>query len=186
MTTTTYLSDVPPDVRQRAQKVRLAAFDVDGVLTDGTLIYAPDGSESKVFNTQDGFGMKLLREHGVEVALVTARDSAAVVARARELGLRHVQQGQRDKLASLTHLCKALNIAMDAVAYVGDDLLDLACMERAALSVAVANAHPLVRARAHWITRSRGGDGAVREVCDLVLSAHGKLDAILQRHLGPH
>lgn len=183
--TDTYLSDVPAEVRQRARKVRLAAFDVDGVLTDGKLIYAADGSESKAFNTQDGFGMKLLRENGIEVALVTARESAVVTARARELGLRHLYQGQRDKLASLTHLSKALSIGLDAVVYAGDDLLDLACMEKVGLSVAVANAHPLVRARAHWVTRVAGGDGAVREVCDLLLLAQGKLDAILARHLGP-
>ena len=176
-------NDIPDDVRQRAARVKLAAFDVDGVLTDGRLWYGADGEALKAFHAQDGLGMKLLREQGIEVALITARESAMVQARARELGLRHVYQGQRDKLHCLEHLCRAMQIGLDAVAYSGDDLPDLAPMQRAGLGIAVANAHPWVLERAHWRTRRAGGDGAVREVCDLLLVAQGKAHALLARHV---
>lgn len=175
------LTDLPAEIRDRAQRVKLAAFDVDGVLTDGSLWYGPDGGEIKGFHVHDGLGLKLLREQGVDVALVTARESPIVEHRARELGLRHVYQGTRDKLETLTHLCRALAIGLDQVAYTGDDLPDLAPMQRAGLAIAVANAHPWVRARAHWRTQHAGGHGAVREVCDLLLAAKGLAERVLER-----
>jgi 3-deoxy-D-manno-octulosonate 8-phosphate phosphatase (KDO 8-P phosphatase) len=177
------LKEVPEDVRRRAQRVKLAAFDVDGVLTDGRLWFGPDGEALKQFHTLDGLGLKLLREQAIEVALITSRDSPMVQARARELGLRHVYQGQRDKLHALEHLCRALEIGLEQVAYTGDDLPDLPPMQRVGLSIAVANAHPWMFRHAHWRTTRRGGDGAVREVCDLLLAAQGKTDAALARHL---
>jgi len=172
------------DVRSLAARVKLAAFDVDGVLTDGTIFIGADGAETmKAFNTLDGLGLKLLRENGIDVALITARETAAVAARARELGLRHVYQGARDKLECLSHLCRALSITLDEVSYCGDDLPDLAPMSRVGLPIAVANAHASVRERAAYVTTAGGGAGAVREVCDLLLDAHGKSDAILARFL---
>jgi len=177
------LIDVPHDLRARAARIRLAAFDVDGVLTDGRLVYGPDGELAKTFHVHDGLGLKLLRAHGIEVALITSRTSRAVEQRARELGIEIVHQGTGDKLAQLTTLCAERGIALDATAFTGDDLPDLAPMSRAGLAIAVANAHPWVLERAQWRTTRRGGDGAVREVCDLLLEAQGKARAALVSHL---
>ena len=179
-----WLATIPDDVKQRAAKIRLAAFDVDGVLTDGRLWFGADGSERKAFDTQDGLGLKLLRDFGIEVALITARESEIVARRARELALRHVYQGQRDKRECLAHLTKALAIDATAIAYTGDDLPDLAPMRASGLAIAVANAHDAVRERAHWTTRRSGGRGAVREVCDLLLAAQGHGAAVIARFGG--
>jgi 3-deoxy-D-manno-octulosonate 8-phosphate phosphatase (KDO 8-P phosphatase) len=180
---TTSPHDIPADIRARAARVRLAVFDVDGVLTDGKLWYGADGAETKAFHVHDGLGLKLISDNGIEVALITARDSTVLAGRARELGLRHVFQGQRDKLACLRQLCASLNIELSAVAYTGDDLPDLAPMQHVGLAIAVANAHGWMRQHTHWQTRLRGGEGAVREVCDLLLDAQGKSDAIVRKHL---
>ena len=174
----------PAALNARAAAIRLAAFDVDGVLTDGTIFIGADGHETvKAFHTLDGLGLKLLRENGVEVALITARETAAVATRARELGITHCFQRTSDKLECLTRLCATLGIGLDAVAYCGDDLPDLGPMARVGLPIAVANAHRHVRERAAHVTRASGGAGAVREVCDLLLDAQGKTDAILRRFL---
>jgi 3-deoxy-D-manno-octulosonate 8-phosphate phosphatase (KDO 8-P phosphatase) len=174
-------ANIPDDVRQRAAQVRLAAFDVDGTLTDGRLWYSADGREMKVFHAHDGLGLKRLRAHGIEVAFVSARVSHTVARRAEELGIVHVYQGQEDKRACLAELLDALGLEAAQAAFVGDDLPDLPAMRLAGLAVAVANAHPWVAAQVHWQTRQRGGDGAVREVCDLLLAAHGKSDTEWQR-----
>jgi 3-deoxy-D-manno-octulosonate 8-phosphate phosphatase (KDO 8-P phosphatase) len=180
---TDYLTDLTADHLQRLAKVKLLALDVDGTMSDGKLWYGSDGKEIKPFNVLDGFGMKALREHAVEVALVTARDSPTVVARARDLGLRHVQQGARDKHDALSHLCHGLDLKLDQVAYMGDDLLDLPALRIAGFAAAPANAHPFVRRYVHWVTRSRGGEGAVRELCDAILMAQGKLEPLVKRYL---
>ncbi len=177
-------TDLPADIRQRAARVRLAVFDVDGVLTDGRLWYGEDGHELKAFHVHDGLGLKRLRAHGIEVAIITARISHLVAQRTGELGIAHVYQGQEDKLACFDRLVEALGLDPAECAYTGDDLPDLAVMHRVGLSVAVANAHPWVRERAHWRTRLGGGKGAVREVCDLILCAQGHGDAELARWLG--
>lgn len=174
-------SDLPTDIRDRAARVRLAIFDVDGVLTDGRLIYAEDGHELKAFHVHDGLGLKRLLANHVEVAVITARMSMIVTERMAELGVAHVYQGQDDKLACYEQLLHALKLKDDEVAYTGDDLPDLAVMQRVGFSIAVANAHPWVRERARWRTQLRGGEGAVREVCDLLLAAHGKADEELGR-----
>lgn len=168
------LANIPDDVRRRAAAVRLAAFDVDGTLTDGRLWYSADGHDMKVFHAHDGLGLKLLRTHGIEVALVSARLSHAVSVRAEELGIVHVYQGQGDKRNCLAELLDALGLEPAQAAFVGDDLPDLPPMRLAGLAVAVANAHPAVAAQVHWQTRLRGGEGAVREVCDVLLAAQGK------------
>jgi len=178
-----YLNDLTPELRARAAKVKLLALDVDGILTDGRLWFTSDGKESKAFHVLDGQGMKLLREHEIEVALITARESPVVQARARELGLRHVYQGSRDKFDSLNHLCHALSIKHDQVAYMGDDLPDLPVLKVVGFAAAPANAHPWVRDYAHWHSHAAGGEGAVRELCDIILLAQGKVEGILRRFL---
>jgi len=178
---TDYLADLPADLLARAAKIRVAAFDVDGTLTDGRLWYGEDGRETKVFHVHDGLGLKRLQAHGVRVALITARISHPVALRAEELEIAHVYQGQGDKRACFLALLEALNLAPEQAAFVGDDLPDLPPMGIAGLAVAVANAHPWVAGAAHWQTRLPGGMGAAREVCDLLLHAQGKSAAERER-----
>ncbi|MEO9078891.1 MAG: HAD-IIIA family hydrolase [Rhodanobacter sp.] len=172
----TYLANVPNDILTRAAKIRLAVFDVDGTLTDGRLWYAEDGHELKVFHVHDGLGLKRLQANGIQVALITARISHPVALRAEELDIAHVYQGQRDKRACLLELLDALHLQPEQAAFVGDDLPDLAPMRVAGLAVAVANAHPWIAEQAHWQTSLQGGNGAAREVCDLLLHAQDKSD----------
>ncbi|WP_233843425.1 HAD family hydrolase [Dyella sp. 2HG41-7] len=169
-----YLSNLPADVLARAAKIRLAAFDVDGTLTDGRLWYSESGHETKVFHVHDGLGLKRLQAHGVQVAIVSARISHPVALRAEELNIAHVYQGQSDKRECMRQIMEALNLQPEHVAFVGDDLPDLPAMSVAGLAVAVANAHPWVAQRAHYQTHLSGGQGAVREVCDLILHAQNK------------
>lgn len=178
------LAGVDADVVRRAKAVRLLLLDVDGVLTDGGLRYDDGGGEAKTFNVLDGHGLKLLQGQGVPVGIVTSRQSPLVQRRARELGLTHLRQGCGDKRTALEALLAETRLGADAVAFVGDDVIDLPAMRRVGLAVAVANAHPEVRARAHWTTQKAGGHGAVREVCDLLLAAQGRLDAALAPYLG--
>ena len=167
----------------RARRVRLAVFDVDGVLTDGRIWLSDDGREARAFHVRDGLGLKLLRQGGIEVAIISARQSSLVERRMAELGVPHVIQGRHDKGAAFADLLDDLGLEPEAAAFVGDDLPDLQVMERAGLAVAVADAHAAVISRAHWITHSPGGSGAAREICDLLLSAQGKLDGILDEAL---
>jgi 3-deoxy-D-manno-octulosonate 8-phosphate phosphatase (KDO 8-P phosphatase) len=176
-----YLANLPADLLARAAAVRLAVFDVDGTLTDGRLWYGEAGLETKAFHVHDGLGLKRLQANGVQVAIISARLSQPVALRAEELGIAHVYQGQADKRACLRDLLDALALAPAEVAFVGDDLPDLPPMHLAGLAVAVANAHPWVIEHAHWTTRRSGGDGAVREVCDLILHAQGKSEAERER-----
>jgi 3-deoxy-D-manno-octulosonate 8-phosphate phosphatase (KDO 8-P phosphatase) len=176
-----YLADLPADVLARAAKIRLVVFDVDGTLTDGRLWYAEDGHETKVFHVHDGLGLKRLMANGVQVAIISARISHPVALRAEELDIAHVYQGQGDKRASLQQLLEALNLTPEQVAFVGDDLPDLPAMRIAGLAVAVANAHPWIAEQAHWHTHLGGGQGAAREVCDMILQAQGKTAAERER-----
>ena len=176
-----YLTDLPADVLARAAKIRVAVFDVDGTLTDGRLWYGGDGRETKVFHVHDGLGLKQLLGHGVQVAIISARISHPVALRAEELDIAHVYQGQNDKRACLLELLDALNLTPDQAAFTGDDVQDLPAMHMAGLAVAVANAHPWVAEQAHWQTRLGGGQGAAREVCDLILHAQGKSAAERER-----
>lgn len=171
-----------PDLQQRAARIRLLALDVDGTLTDGQLWFGADGTEYKAFSALDGLGLKLLRDHGVEVAIITARTSRVVELRGRELGLRHVIQGSHDKRASLLQICETLGITPDQAAFMGDDLSDLPAMRVCGLAVVPANAHPWMLPRAHWQTQARGGHGAVRELCDLLLTAQNRVDFILDTY----
>jgi len=160
-------------VLERARRIRLLVLDVDGVLTDGRLFISASGEEFKVFHVRDGAGLVAVQRAGVTVAIISGRDSPAVRRRAEELGIRHVFQGVDDKGAQLDRLAAELGIAADETACVGDDTPDAPMLSRAGLSVAVADAHPALRASAHWVTQSEGGRGAVREICDLLLSARG-------------
>jgi 3-deoxy-D-manno-octulosonate 8-phosphate phosphatase (KDO 8-P phosphatase) len=158
-------------VLERARNVRLLVLDVDGVLTDGRLYISGAGEELKVFHVRDGFGLVAVQAAGIAVAIISGRDSAAVTRRAGELGIEHVRQGISDKAAELDQLMKQLGVNGEALACVGDDSPDLPMLRRAALPIAVADAHPSVKAETIWSTPSPGGLGAVREVCDLLLSA---------------
>ena len=177
-----HASEIPDELRARAARVRLVAFDVDGTLSDGRLWYG-DKMEIKSFHVLDGLGMKLLRDYDIEVALITARESPVVQARARELGLRHLYQGSRDKVDALEHLTRSLQISDEQVTYMGDDLPDLPILQRVGLSAAPANAHPWIRERVYWCSSARGGEGAARELCDIVLAAQGHAKTILHRFL---
>lgn len=155
----------------RAKAIKLLLLDVDGVLTDGSIIYSHDGGETKSFNTRDGFGIRLLQKIGVEVGLITARESEAVSRRALDLKLRHVFQKSGNKLDVFRKITQELQLQPDEVAYMGDDWLDLPLLTRVGLAAAVADAAPEVRARVHYVTRRSGGHGAVREICDLIIAA---------------
>lgn len=176
-----YLSDIPAHILARAAKIHVAAFDVDGTLTDGCLTYSSAGCETKVFNAHDGFGLKRLQAYGIQVAFITARRSDALTLRAKELEITHVYQGQGDKRSCLLALLNTLQLTADQAAFVGDDLVDLPALHVAGLAIAVANAHPWVAEQAHWRTQRSGGHGAVREVCDLILHAQGH-DAAERTH----
>jgi 3-deoxy-D-manno-octulosonate 8-phosphate phosphatase (KDO 8-P phosphatase) len=171
------------NVLERARAVRLMAFDVDGVLTDGRLYLADGGGEMKAFHTLDGLGMKLLQSAGVTVALITARQSGMVARRAAELEIAHVFQGADDKLAVLESLRARLGIALAACGYMGDDLPDLPLLTRCGLAATVPEAPEAVRARVHYVSRRPAGRGAARELCELVLGAQGALDAAVARYL---
>ncbi len=166
------------DARQRAAKIRLAVFDIDGVLTDGTLTYDDRGVEYKSFHTHDGLGLKLLQQAGVTVAVISARNSDIVARRMRELGVKHVYQGSDDKLRVLRALLQTLAMDKSEVAYTGDDLPDVPPMRLAGLAIAVQNAVATVKQYAHWITDKSGGHGAAREICDYILSAQNKLATV--------
>lgn len=171
--------DYPADVLQRAARIRAIGFDVDGTLTDGCLLYGDDGNESKSFHVQDGLGIKLLQLAGIEVALVTARISKLVERRGRELGIARVHTHTREKLACIQGIAADMGIGMDQVAFMGDDLPDLATLRAVGLAIVPANAHAWVGPAAHWSTPRRGGEGAARDACDLLLHAQAKVDAIL-------
>jgi 3-deoxy-D-manno-octulosonate 8-phosphate phosphatase (KDO 8-P phosphatase) len=164
------------DLDARARGVRLAIFDVDGVMTDGTLYIGPQGETCKAFNILDGHGVKMLQSAGVATAIISGRASEAVTWRARELSIAHVVQGAANKVAEFEKLLASLGLEAGACAFVGDDLPDLPVMKRCGLAVAVANAADGVKAAAHYVTRASGGRGAVREFCELVLRAQGQLD----------
>ena len=171
------MSEAPADVLARARGIRLAIFDVDGVMTDGTLYLGASGEVFKAFNILDGHGLKMLQSAGVATAIISGRASEAVTRRAAELSIAHVVQGSADKVADFERLLARLGVAESACSFVGDDLPDLAIMRRCGLAVAVANAVEAVRQSAHYVTRASGGRGAVREFCELVLSSRGQLGA---------
>lgn len=163
------------EIYERARNIRVAAFDVDGVLTDGALYYADSGEELKRFSVHDGHGMRMLKDSGLTLAIITSRRSRCVEERARNLGIELLYQGAADKLSAFRELLGRCGVEATACAYVGDDLVDLPVMRRCGLAATVPGAPALVRRHAHFVTRSRGGEGAVREFCELILYAQGSL-----------
>lgn len=161
------------DLKAAASRIRLLSFDVDGVLTDGRIVYSDDGREIKAFNVQDGTALKMLAGAGIEIAILTGRDSPMVARRAAELGIRHLRQGLVDKAPAFRDLCSGLDIPLAETAHVGDDLADLVLFELAGFAISVPNGHPTVRARADHITDTAGGEGVARELAELILRARG-------------
>lgn len=166
---------------EKAKKIKLMIFDVDGVLTDGSLYYSEEGLLFKAFHIADGQGIKLLLEHGIEVAIITLHDSPIIVKRMEALGVKHVFYGKQSKLATYEKILQTLNLQAEQVAYLGDDLPDLAVIRRVGLGLAVANAASQIIPYAQALTKARGGMGAAREVCDLILRAQGLTDKIVEQ-----
>ncbi|TXT29083.1 MAG: 3-deoxy-D-manno-octulosonate 8-phosphate phosphatase (KDO 8-P phosphatase) [Rhodocyclaceae bacterium] len=171
------------DINTRAANIKLVAFDIDGVMTDGGLHYTDDGHELKTFNVQDGLGVVLLRRAGIKVAIITGRTSNVVNCRAKDLGVEHVFHGVGDKGAVSGQLLEQLGLQWSELAFMGDDLIDLPAMTRCGLAIAPANARPVVKERAHLVTEASGGKGAVREAIEFLLAAQGKLDAAFAPYL---
>ena len=169
----------PSTVIKAAQKIKLILLDVDGVLTDGRLYYGNNGEELKAFDIQDGLGIKLLQKGGIDVGIITGRSSKLLTRRTEELGIELVVQGREDKLTALNEILEGRAIDLEEIAFVGDDLPDLAVIRRVGLGITPANGNHLVASQALWQTKKGGGQGAVREVAELILNAQGKLQALL-------
>ena len=167
----------------KIKQLKLLILDVDGVLTDGRLFFDDHGKEYKCFHARDGHGIKLLRQSGVEVAVISGRKSNSVAIRMQSLGVSQVYQGHENKRAAFAEILRNLNLSPRQVAHVGDDVLDLPIMVQAGFAVAVADAHFAVKQHADWCTQTPGGQGAVREVCDLIMQVQGTFEAILQSYL---
>ena len=175
MTTAKTISD--QKLVSRAKAIRLLLLDVDGVLTDGRLYYGNNGEELKAFNIQDGLGIKLLQRNGVKVGIITGRSSELLARRANELGIDLVVQGREDKLVALKEVLKTHDYRMEEIAFLGDDLPDVAVIRQVGLGVAVANARHFVVENAVWQTSASGGHGAVRELVEMILQAQDKLNS---------
>jgi 3-deoxy-D-manno-octulosonate 8-phosphate phosphatase (KDO 8-P phosphatase) len=171
------------DIEAKAQEIKLVIFDVDGVLTDGSLYFGDDGQEYKAFNSRDGHGMKMLQFSGIEIGIITGRTSDVVRHRMQNLGVEHVYQGKQEKLPAFEELKAKLELQENQIAYVGDDVVDLPIMRRVGLAIAVNDAHALVKQHAHWLTPSPGGRGAAREVCEMIMEAQGTLKPALDYYL---
>ena len=180
MTANESLSD---DVLTRARKIKLVGFDVDGVLTNGGLFFGDDGQEYKAFNSRDGHGFKMLHNNGIQTAIITGRSSRVVEHRASNLGIDIIYQGQHDKASALQDLVEKTGLSLEEIAFVGDDVVDIPVMSQVGLAIAVNDAHPLVSAYSHWKTASAGGEGAGRDVCEMILKAQNLLDIEWSKYL---
>ncbi|WP_130833617.1 3-deoxy-manno-octulosonate-8-phosphatase KdsC [[Erwinia] mediterraneensis] len=176
LTVETCYGPVSAEVMSRASQIRLLICDVDGVMSDGLIYMGNSGEELKAFNVRDGYGIRCLLTSEVEVAIITGRNARLLEDRCKTLGITHLYQGQSDKLLAFRELLDKLSLAAHEVAYIGDDLIDWPVMAEAGLSVAVADAHPILLPRVHYVTRIAGGRGAVREICDLILLAQNKFE----------
>ena len=170
------------DIQHKAAAIRLIIFDVDGVLTDGSLFIGDDGQEYKAFNSKDGHGMVMLQETGVQIAIITGRTSEVVRIRMASLGIERLYQGKRQKLPAYEELKQLTGFSDEQIAYVGDDVVDLPVMTKVGLAIAVQDAHELAKQHAHWITPSGGGRGAAREVCEMIMDAQDNLQRMLQAY----
>jgi 3-deoxy-D-manno-octulosonate 8-phosphate phosphatase (KDO 8-P phosphatase) len=173
---------VSKEVRARAARVRLLILDVDGVLTDGRIIMDHEGREIKAFHVRDGHGLRLLREAGIEVAILTGRSSPVVQKRADDLGILWVRQGVHDKVGVYQEIAREVGITDEEVCFVGDDVVDIPLLRRVGIPIVVGDGAPEAKRFACYVTHSCGGKGAVREVCDLILQAQGKWEAVLRRY----
>ena len=175
-----------PEIEERASKIKVLLMDVDGVMTDGTLYYVPgaDGQmvEVKGFNSQDGLGLHFCYAVGLQTGIISGRESPALVERARILNICYVYQGHLDKIASYEQILKDASVSDQNVAFIGDDLTDVPVMKRSGLAVAVANAREEVKGAAHYVTLASGGQGAVREVIEIILKAQGVWDSVLDKY----
>ncbi len=171
------------DIYARAAKIKLLIFDVDGVLTDGSLFLGDDGQEYKAFHSQDGHGIKMLQKHGVRCAIITGRTSQVVEHRMRNLGIDLIYQGQENKLEGFAHLLERVGLPPEAVAYMGDDVVDLPVMRKVGLAIAVSDAHPWVLRHSHWQTPRAGGRGAARDACEMLMEAQGVLQQEMESYL---
>ena len=172
-----------PDQIRALAPIKLAVFDVDGILTEGSLSFLSDGSEIKTFNILDGLGLKMLMKSGIETAIITGRRSNQVIQRAEALGINYVQQGREDKLTALKELWQKTGYGPNNTSYMGDDLPDLSAIKETRFGITVPNGHWFVQQHADWITQRPGGQGAVREVCELILAAQNNLDEMLESFL---
>ncbi len=170
-------------IEDRAKRIKVVIFDVDGVMTNGGLILGDDGLEYKAFHSQDGLGMKLLKASGVQMALITGRTSNVVVKRAENTGVARFYQGIEDKLEAFNELLKEFQISAEDCAFMGDDVVDLPPMRRCGFAVTVPHAMPLVKEHSHYITTRGAGNGAVREICELIMRAQGTFDAQMAQYL---
>lgn len=177
------LSKVPESIRQRAQNIRLVAFDVDGVLTDGSLLYNEAGEQLKRFNALDGHGLKMLKQSGIKVVLITGRSGPIVTRRAADLGIALVYQDARDKAQLISTIASDTNLQLEQIAYIGDDIIDLQAMQKVGLAVSVPHAPSYIQQAAHWVTTVQGGYGAARELADIILASQGLLAPFLQGSL---
>ena len=175
----------PSTIAHKAREIQCLICDVDGVLSDGYLYLTEDGKLFKNFHVHDGMGLKLLMHAGIEVAVITGCQSPIVDLRMQQLGIKHYYKGQMSKRTAYQHLKETLTLTDQQFAYIGDDLPDLEVMKQVGLSIAVSNAVSEVRAHADWVTEKSGGQGAVREVCDLILQVHNKTEVALERYLNP-
>lgn len=171
----TLYGQLPAALYQQIAATKLLICDVDGVFSDGRIYLGNQGEELKAFHTRDGFGVKAIVRHGIDVAVITGRRSQIVQKRMENLDVRYIYQGQEDKQQAFAELLQKTGLMATECAYIGDDVPDLKIMQQVGLSVAVADAHPLVRQHASYCCQSNGGFGAVREICDLLLQSHGKL-----------
>ena len=171
------------DAVERARAIKLIILYVDGIMTDGTLFLGDDGQEYKGFNSLDGHGLKMLKSTGVELGIITGRQSQLVIHRARNLGITHLHQGAHDKLMVYRQLLGDLDLKPEQTAFMGDDVVDLPVMRRAGLAIAVPAAPDLVKAHSHFITKREGGRGAVREACEFIMRAQGTFDAQMALYL---
>ncbi len=171
------------NIEERAKKIKVAVFDIDGVMTDGALGLGDDGLEYKFFHSQDGLGLKMLKNTGIIMAIVTGRTSKLVIKRAENIGAMHIYQGADDKLEAFNALIEKLNVSADECLFMGDDVIDLPPMRRCGLAVTVPHGMPLVKKYAHYVTVRSAGFGAVREVCELIMQAQGTFDEQMAKYL---
>lgn len=177
------MPEVSRELADKIMAVKLVVFDVDGVLTDGRIIFSNSGEETKLFDVKDGHGIKILMRMGIDVAIITARESEVVRRRARDLGITHVFQGIKDKKIALEELVKASGVTPSQMAYMGDDIIDLPVLKRVAFSAAVADAVAEVRERVDYVAQRPGGRGAARELAELILKVQGKWDEVMKLYL---